>query len=123
MAAWSKCQLSHVRVADLESWAMTTCESHRGEYAAPVRLWRVDTVHNRQILGMIMYPSASLAGHSSDGLSGMVLVRAEPHKGYVSVRVHSSGAYGVKALLQGHGKFGHVNDPLRQKAPRRLFSL
>ena len=32
--------------------------------------------------------SLSFSGHTSDGLSG-VLVRAEPHKGYVTERVQS----------------------------------
>ena len=65
--------------------------------------------------------SVSFSGHISDGLSA-VLVRAEPHKGYVTESVELSGIM-PKPGSEGHGKSGHLSDRLRRKAPRRYFTF
>ena len=66
--------------------------------------------------------SESFSGHISDWLS-VVLVRAEPHKGYVSLRKCRAQQHSAKGWLHRHGKSGHLSDRLRQKAPRRYFTL
>ena len=63
----------------------------------------------------------SLSAHISDGLS-VVLVRAEPHKGYVTESAELSGIM-PKPGSEGHGKSGHLSDRFRQKAPRRYFTF
>ena len=79
---------------------------------ALVRLCRINSITTGK----------SLSGHISDRLS-VVLVRAEPHIGYVTERVPSSAAQCQKAWLQGLGKSGHLSARLRQKAPRRYFTF
>ena len=58
-----------------------------GEYAGPVRLCMIDSTKQASWECM----SVSLFLHFSDKLSP-VLVRAEPHNGYVTERLGSSGA-------------------------------
>ena len=90
---------------------MTTCESYWG-ISGPCKIVYDWWYRNRQ-------KSVSFSGHISDRLS-VVLVRAGPHKG-----VTECGAQWIsaKAWLQGHGKYGHLSDRLRQKAPRRYLTF
>ena len=63
----------------------------------------------------------SFRGHISGKLS-MVLVRAEPHQGYVTESVELSSIVPMPGS-KGHGKYGPLSDRLRRKAPRRYFTF
>ena len=73
---------SHLGVA-VRTPVMTTWESHLG-ICGPCKILYGGWYKNRQ-------KSVSFSGNISDELS-VVLVRAEPHKGYVTERVRSSAA-------------------------------
>ena len=54
--------------------------------------------------------SVGFSGHFSVGLS-MVLVKAEPHKGYVTENAELSGIMPNPGSM-GHGKSGHLSNRL-----------
>ena len=83
---------------------MTTCEFIRG-ISGLVKLCMIDGPE-------------FFRGHISDRFA---LVRAEPHKGYVTES--RAQRHSAKAWLQGHEKSGHFSDGLPQKGTPEVLYL
>ena len=113
VAAWLECWLSHLGVVG-SSPGHDNLWKPLGGINGPCKIVYDWWYKNRQ-------KSVSFSGRISDWLS-VVLVRAKPHKRYVTERVWSSVSW-CQSLASGAWKYGHISDRLRQRAPRWYFTF